>query len=311
MPSCIIQKLPNGNYLTKIACLSQPLFSGESFVQHVDTLRPAIKDFDQEYQLDGEVFSYSGSAQPIFRQEKTQQKYQFFRYIKQAITAPYWLFAIDMDKDIELTLHEAILADFQHYSFYPARRDIHELGPCSRINYWIALASIDKKILLPQQDFNVNRRIAFRRGYCKGKDSPQRPFYWWACGASTQVFRISLLHPFLVNYDREHHGIWYSRYYGEKITWDDASIIDFRQQLTLKNLSDVMVYFRYLEVEKDANVLLVGISPKTFDRTVRITKQQTWPLSAVLSKEVFWPQACLSFQERVSKYRIIDHGFTE
>ncbi len=310
-PKCVIKKLPNNNYLVNLICLQQPIFSTENFTQNIDKLRPYIQDFDQDYDLNNNSFNYSGNAQPIFKNRKTQQKYNTLKKIVKNLNTHYWIFQLDPNKKIELTSNEIALADMQHYSFYPARRFIHELWPCARINYRIATASIDKKFVPAQQDFNVNKRIAFRRGYCKGKDSPIRPFYWWSCGASTQVFRISLLHPFLETHDRENHGIWYSRYYGKEITGDDSSIIDFRQKLTLKNTSEKPVYFRYLEVEKDKNVLLIGISPKKFNKTIKITKYQTWPLSAKLTKSIYWPQSCESYQERNSKYRLVDDGFTE
>lgn len=311
--SCTIKKLPDGKYLIKLICLQKPIFSPEQFNQHIDTIRPYIKNFDQEYDLNNDTMIFSGSANPIFKNTSTQKKYHFIKHIKQQLSEknPYGLLRINPETEIQLTQNEIILSDIQFYSFYPTRRYIHQLWPCTRINYWIAIASIDKKLLPAHQNFNINKRIWYRLGYCKSADSIDRPFYSWVCWASTQTFRIALLHPFLQNFDRENHGIWYTRYYGEKITGDDSSIIDFRQQLTLKNISDRPVYFRYIEVEKNNNVLLVAISPKIFDKTIKITKHQTWPLSATLTKEIFWPHSCEYTQEWKSIYRYTNNTFTE
>ena len=62
------------------------------------------------------------------------------------------------------------------YSYFPTDRDISEYGPCSSRNYYVAVISIDKKFLAPGDEFNVNRRIAYRTGYCK--DDPKQNVFF-------------------------------------------------------------------------------------------------------------------------------------
>ncbi len=317
-PKCTIKQLDNGKYLITMICLKHPIFWEDLFNKNIDTIWPYIKDFDKEYHLKKDTFFFSNSANPIFKNDKTQRKYNILHYIKTLVHinthtyTAYFFPHINLNKTIELTKNELILSDSIQYAFYPARRYIQDLWPCTRINYRIAIASIDKKLVPAQENFNINKRIAYRRWYCTGKDPVKRPFYGGVCGASTQAFRISLLHPYLETHDRENHGIRYARYYGEKITWDDASIADFRQQLTLKNTSNTPIYFRYIEVEKENNILLVGISPKRFHKKTKIIKQQTGKMTTKLTKEIFWKDNKKEYhQERDSTYRQIFTGFTE
>jgi hypothetical protein len=40
-------------------------------------------------------------------------------------------------------------------------------GDCSQRNYYVAAISIDQKIIQPEEEFDVNKRVAYRLGYCK------------------------------------------------------------------------------------------------------------------------------------------------
>ena len=99
------------------------------------------------------------------------------------------------------------------YSYFPTDRDISEYGSCSSRNYYVATISIDKKFVSPNEEFNLNRRIAYRTGYCKSSQD-KNPFNSGVCGAATQIFRIALLDPDIKVVERENHQIWYSKYYG-------------------------------------------------------------------------------------------------
>lgn len=304
-----------------LACLTEkniPLLykkTQQSFTGIVDIIRPEIQDFDQEYLSNLWSFSYSGNTVPLFKKIEDQKKYFFLKQLKEHIKVQNTIFTlplkIDLKKNIQLSQKDLALLFFSDYSFYPARRNLKLLWPCTSSNYRIAIASINKKLVPAHKDFNINKRIAFRWWYCTSWEPIKRPFYAWVCGASSQAFRVSLLHPFLETHDRQGHGIWYTRYYWEEITWDDAAVIDFRMNLTLKNTSDYPIYFRNIENKIENSNLLVAISPHQRKKTITITKKQTWPLSAYLSKQIDSQYKTDYFQERNSTYRTKSEYITE
>ncbi len=303
--------LENWNYLLNIWCLKK-LNSSDNFTQNIDLIRDKIGTFDKEYDLEWEEINFDSSAKPMFDSPWVQKKYKVLDFIKNELQKPD-LSALKINPNVKIELAPAELALFEmsNYSFYPVRRKLDLLWPCTLNNYWIAIASIDKKLVEANDDFHINRRIAFRWGYCTWWEDIARPFNAWVCWASSQVFRISLIHPFLETDDREPHSQRLTRYYWEKITWDDAAIIDFRKNLTLKNTSDAPIYFRYIDDEAGNSVLLVAISPKKNDKSVEIKKYQTGELSAFLSKDILSENQCKSSQSRISEYESKSDYITE
>lgn len=158
------------------------------------------------------------------------------------------------------------------------REKLDELGPCSRINYNVAMIAIDGKYVLPGDEFNVNKRVAYRIGYCGSADDYDTfAFQSGVCGASSQVFRTALIHPDLEVVERHPHRIWYERYYDTTIWGDDAAIIEWRKQLRIINTGSYPLYFRTKAY--DSSALLVVISPYLDDRWVRIQREQLTDLS--------------------------------
>jgi hypothetical protein len=130
----------------------------------------------------------------------------------------------------------------------------------------------------------VNKRVAYRLGYCQAGDT-DNVFFWGVCGAATQIFRIGLLHPDISIVEREPHQIRYSQYYGETIWGDDAGIAQFYKNLTIKNSSSYPLYFKYNDKTPNEYVEIVAISPTQHYASLAttITKQQLGPLEAQVS----------------------------
>ena len=186
-----------------------------------------------------------------------------------------------------------ILKIFNYNYFVAKREKLEQLWNCSRINYEVALIAIDKKLLKPWDIFDVNKRLAYRIWYCaeKKEDYDKYMFQSWVCWASTQVFRVWLLHPELKVLERHPHRTRYEIYYDTTIWWDDATIIELRKRMKLENISKNDIYFKY--IYKWSYALLVWISPKKTDKKVRIQKKQTWELSWEVKKEVYDKQGNL------------------
>jgi len=265
------------NYLKKNTTKT----NSKLFTQNVENIRPYIDDFSYAYQLYSWSFYYTGSI-PIFKEKKMNDFYKFLEKIKLSDSSQ-----IDFWKNVLLNFNELAILKVFHYEYYVTKREkLNQLSKCTRTNYNVALISIDKKILEPNEIFNVNKRLAYRIWYCANKEDYQKYiFHSGVCGASTQIFRIGLLHPNIEIVERRPHNIRYSKYYDNIVRWDDAGIIEFRKQLKIKNKSQYPIYFKY--IEKWDVAFLVWISSQKSDSFVKITKKQTWKLAWEVQKDIY------------------------
>ena len=196
------------------------------------------------------------------------------------------------------------------YSYFVTQRDISMYGYCNKKNFYVASLSVDKKYLEPWEEFNLNKRIAYRLWYCKDTDE-NIPFYGGVCGVASLVFRTALLHPDLEVLERSPHQIWYSVYYGTNIRGDDATVAQYYRQLRLRNASPYPLYYKFHDTIPEKSINIVVISPTTQYKKYQttISKKQTGELSATLDKTVYKDNQLLntirfdSTYERVSNIR--------
>ena len=178
--------------------------------------------------------------------------------------------AIEWRKKIKFTYNELAQYYAEHLSYFVADKDLTNLWRCTRINYLLALESMDGVILNPWDTFNANKKLGALRWYCEWKSEWWFSFYGWVCGMVSQLFRVSLLNPDIEIVQRSPHNERFVQYYGETVWWDDAAVYEYSKQFEIKNLwnSDIVFKMRH---ECNESVL-VAISWPT-DKWVNISKQ--------------------------------------
>lgn len=287
-------------------------------IQAASWVRTYIDGFVWGYQFDQDQFTYTGAQivwkklHPVYYQTYElpwQFKFDWFDdlYDKKSFWFPIfpaqdpWIDAsqiqvTDQDAGILshlqskwITLQIPLLARYriqmQQYYLTVVERNLRQYGRCSKQNYIVARSALDDLYLLPWQIFQINSVLAGLDGYCQWATPWQYLFYAGVCGVSTQLFRTSLLMPWLVPLIRHSHNERYTKYYGEKVVWDDAAILDYRKQFLIQNQSNKPILIKWWA--KDDNHYLIGITTNT-DPTVTITKQQIAPLKWQVTKTVVY-----------------------
>lgn len=284
------------------ACLKHPSdeLLAYGFTGIIEKQRKDVIGFTHIYDDEHARFTYQ-QANPVWKDTEKQSISQYrqrkIQDIKQWNT---------VNQQFTLSREERSIIAMDFYAYFTTDRDISEYGSCSARNYYVAAISIDKKFVNPWEQFNVNRRIAYRTGYCKDGDE-ESIFFGGVCGAATQIFRIGLLHPEFQVVERENHQIRYSKYYGATLWGDDAGIAEFYKKLTLQNNSFSPIYFKYRDEIPGELVGIVAISPtyKYAWLETTIQKEQTGPLeakvisSSILSWEEYQPRVFTSTYVRI------------
>ncbi len=284
----------------------------ENFTGSIEWIWDDIDDFSNTYELYASEFEYKDSK-PIFKEQKLNDFYDFLLRIRKEGSDKSVIWKLISENNlIYLSQKEFFILKIFDYNYFVAKRDkLDQLWGCSKNNYDVALIAIDKKLLKPWDVFDVNKRLAYRIWYCAEtmEDYDNYVFQSWVCWASTQVFRIWLIHPELEVLERHPHRTRYERYYDTTIWWDDATIIEFRKSMKLQNVSQNNIYFKY--IDKWDYALLAWISSKKSDKKVKVYKKQTWELSAEVKKEVYDEEGNLLSQKEwksnyvnVSKMRV-------
>jgi hypothetical protein len=136
-------------------------------VDIIEAQWPDIAGFTDSYDETNMDFTYH-TARPIWNNpaKQTMSDYRNERIQLTFATPP----AVDADM-IELEREEWSLLAMHLYSYFVTGRDISQYGSCSQRNYYVAALSIDKKLVAPGEEFNVNKRVAYRLGYCQAGDT--------------------------------------------------------------------------------------------------------------------------------------------
>lgn len=287
-------------------CLAnKPPHLEEFFDETINNRRDDVIGFSDEYGIHSAEFTYKG-AKPLFAGQ--------LQDFATKLSDPERIERRDNQLSGDRVMLDYAQYDvwrMMYFDYYVTRRDkLEELGPCARINYDVAMIVFDRQMILPWQEFNANRQLAHRIGYCGTSESlSDYVFQWGVCGATSQMFRTALLHPDLNVIERHPHQIWYERYYDETIRWDDAAIIEFRKQLRIQNSWDYSVYFRTINPDWAPSALLVAISPYQDSRYVSIQRWQVADMVWELSATVYdWSGVVLDRYEQVSTYYVRDNS---
>ena len=266
------------NFLVSPQCLLEGKLPKLSLQEVVDEIWPQVKGFKNIYLPHTSKFVYEGTSlifgensPPLLPQ--TQKEKDDLRE------------AAIQHKTILITRKQLAHYYLTTFSFYVADKDISQLKPCTKQNYITAFSSLNKKTLPPNASLNLNAALQSLNGYCRGQTDTDLMFYGGVCGVSSQLFRVSLLHPSIEVLQRSAHNERFTVYYGDTVEGDDAAMIQMRKQFEIKNTSDAAIYFRTKQIGQ--TTYLVAISPYKITNFVAISKQWNGPLSVQLSKKIY------------------------
>jgi len=136
---------------------------------------------------------------------------------------------------------------FDKFSFYLVPTNLENRSNCSLVNYRLAISKLEWLELKPWEELNLNSLISYDPRACKWNLWHNYMFFAGSCGASTQLFRLSLIMPKLTVIERYAHSKWRSYYYGDKITGDDAAMFENSKKFIVKNEFDTSLYFKVYE----------------------------------------------------------------
>ena len=173
---------------------------------------------------------------------------------------------------------------FENYSFYAVPTNTENRWQCSLRNYKLAVSKLNWLELKPWETLDLNKLISNDRRSCKGSSTKSFLFYWWSCGASSQLFRLSLIMPNITVLERAWHAKRRALYYWANIMWDDAAMYENSKKFIIRNDFDTSIYF--IAYEKWNYVYLVWIVPKKVDEYVEIIKNVNWYRSS-LYKQIY------------------------
>jgi hypothetical protein len=266
------------DFVVSPQCLLKGTLPKLSLQEVVDEVRPQVKGFDHIYLPHSSQFIYEGTNllfakkyPPLLPQ--TQAEKDDLRE------------ATAQQKTILITRNQLAHYYLSTFSFYVADKDISQLKPCTKQNYMTAFTSLDKRLWRQGTVLNLNAELQSLGGYCRGQTDTDLMFYGGVCGVSSQLFRVSLLHPDIEILQRSAHNERFTVYYGDRVEGDDASMIQMRKQFEIKNTSDADIYFRTKQLGE--RTYLVAVSPSQITRFVAISKVWRNSLSVQLSKKIY------------------------
>ena len=252
----------NDYYIINPVCIKQKELPDMTLVAIINEIWDQIEDFSGYYQPFEQSFNYFG-ATPIFK--TVGNKYlewdeESLQLVDQAIKK--W-------ENIQISRKELAQYYAEHLSYFVADKDLTELWNCTRQNYLIALESLDWLIMNPWDIFDANTKLISLQWYCKWASSTGYLFYWWVCGMTSQLFRVSLLNPNITINKRFPHSERFVQYYGDIVWWDDAAVYEKSKIFEIQNSGDSDIIFKTRH--KDNRSIMVAIS-WPIDEWVNITK---------------------------------------
>jgi len=292
-------------YVISPICLRKQEYPKLWFREAVDYIRPYVESFQDEYDLYKQDFTFHGTK-PIINYDKISLSnyYQNTPAQQQIITKLE-------QKNIKIKIHKKYFAKYyiNNFSFYPVKKDLLGIWDCALTNYKVWIETMRNFYLKPNQVLNFNKQISYIPWYCHGSTQQWRPFYGWVCWSAGQLFRTSLIIPNITITKRYPHSKRRSQYYGKIIYGDDAAVLDTRKQLEIRNDGYLPIYYKILD-KWDYNYL-VGILPNQSRESVHITKKQTWPLTAEVTKKTYnqQTQTIKNLQTFISQYYTISNAW--
>ncbi len=254
-----------------------------SVERSLDFLLPDLWGFNNYYSL-SDSFSYRPTI-PYFKisniSELLSDYDKYISSIYKKIVITYL-----ENKNIKVRIDNHFLARnmFQKYSFYVVPTELSTRSACSLANYRAAISHLDGLVLLAGEELNLNNLISYDPNSCKWTTAKSYMFYAGACGSSTQLFRLSLLMPYVDVIERYPHSKRWAFYYGNKISGDDAAMYENSKKMIIKNNFDTSIYFKVYEQWNKS--YLVWIVPQKIKDRVEINKSSKW-LSSSVRKNIY------------------------
>lgn len=247
------------------------------FIDAIDYSLDYIKWFDGIFDIWSEYFSFYGST-PIFYPKINSLEY----YIDENDLLLLKYLSL---KEYQIIVPKMYIArtELNKYSLYVVDKDLVGRSDCRQHNYLMALQILDKLYLRPWEIFNINSKLVNLKWYCNFW-STKYLFYGWVCWASTQLFRNSLINPFVKINKRYNHVQRYAHFYGDYIYGDDASIYEWDKQFEIENIWSDPIYYRIME--RNWIRYLISAIPNKSQYITHVTRRQSRSLSADVWKEV-------------------------
>lgn len=294
-------QLQGDHVLVHATCLLHDTFPRYDREMMVDDMREDVISFDRVYDL--EATSYDVSPSRLYLADRDRDPSSLRIKRNSDISVIMYL----MQHDIKVAIPKQYIARYHannHGLYAVHKNDLEQQSSCARTNYLLAVRSLDGLRLEPGESFEINQHITDLPGYCRG--SKRFMFYGGVCGASTQLYRLGLMHPEIYVVERTNHNTRYTRYYAEYLYSDDAAIYENFKKMIIRNDSDDTMIFKLLEKERETTLAVFSLPTS---KKSSVTKKQTWPLSWIVRKVVTdqWWQL-LHEQEWHSRYLKIDHG---
>lgn len=271
--------LSSWDYLISPKCFQENNLPQFWFKETTAMMWQFVDRFDDLYELDKQEFSYYW-AKPVMKNNFSAQNLTTLK--KNWIALKRYSL---IGKPIRVTKYDLAYDQFKQFSFYWAERQIDNYGACSRTNYLVALWKLEWLYLEPGEKYTINDALSNQPNYCMGSVPGKYLFYQGVCGASTQLFRVSLLMPKIEITERANHSQRYVKYYDEYVYWDDAAIYERSKKLSIVNSSSEPVFFKTLGDEWVK--YLIWITPTTDPQFVKLSKKQTGRLKWEVTKTVF------------------------
>jgi hypothetical protein len=291
---CFYAKEDTDMYIITPSCLFGNKLPQVPLTQALEIIWPHIEAFNTIYNESAQSFVYEWTN-PILN--KT------YDILPKTIAEKIALAKAEKEnKKIKISIYALAVESIKQANFYVVYRDISPLKRCTKQNYFVALNALNNKVIQPGETLNLNQEIANAQGYCKGSGRKDLMFYGGVCGASTQLFRASLLSPQVTISKRYGHSQRIVPYYSEYIFGDDAAMYEMSKQFEIKNQSNNELYIKHLE--KNGGVYLAIITPQKDKKWVIINKFETQKLKATVEKNIYErePKNIIDEQKFLSTY---------
>ena len=249
-----------------------------NFTKSIDIIFPYISDFKNIYNLEATWFNYD-TAQPIFT-----KTFLDLGKIKKNLDKQTILHLAYQNIDFEIDEKDIAYQSIKNYSFFVADKDLKWRAWCRLVNYNIAINLFNNKLLKPWETYNTNKEFAQHTNEYCGHESGYYLFYGWVCGASTQLFRVSLINPYIKVLQRYWHSQRYVWFYGNYIYGDDAAIYQRSKQFEIQNIWEKEIYFKVWE--KNGHKYLLSVYPDKNYYTTKVQRQQVSYTKAYVGKQV-------------------------
>ena len=280
---CSVSEFDSYVEVSSICLLGKNTISALSTEKSLDYLIEDLWGFWNYYSL-SKSFSYKPTS-PYFRTSKISWLLDDYDRYTSSIYKKIVITYLE-NQNIKIRIENSVLAKmmFTDYSFYVVPTDLSMRSACSLANYRAAVSHLDWVELAAGEELNLNNLISYDPNSCKWTTPKKYMFYAGACGSSTQLFRLSLLMPYLDVIERYPHSKRWAFYYGSKVYGDDAAMYENSKKMIIKNTFNSSIYFKVYEQWNKS--YLVWVVPKKILDRVEINKTNKW-LSSSVRKNIY------------------------